>query len=417
MRRKWVIFGLSLLIVIGSFPSFSAEFSQGDSTSVSRKGVILVDDEGDGDYTSIKEALNNSNPGDTIEIYSGIYYEYNITITFPINILGISQEVGEGNDTGKPVIKQPLLLNETYFLMHILYHNVTVRNCNFQGYDTSDRSGIGIYLKGSNYCRILNNDFKDVSIGIEIWNSHFFVIENNSIKNMKYDGIWLEPSSNNNIIRNNTISGVMKNGISINIYGNEEFYNCSIIQNNISHCFQNGIVAKGQGIIINENVISDCQNAGVSSASFDSLIHNHIYDCIKGITVVCNNNVIKENIVVDCDVGMEILCQGAHTMIEDNEIRENTIGMKIDEPDIDMVSITRNNFIQNKIQSIFTAIRLLSSSSIWSYNYWGEELKFPKPLFGFGVILSFHSDIFIGLPVPWVCFDRHPVQEPYDIQV
>jgi hypothetical protein len=42
-------------------------------------GIGQVDDEpGDADFISIKEAVNSSNPGDTIEVYSGIYYEEGI---------------------------------------------------------------------------------------------------------------------------------------------------------------------------------------------------------------------------------------------------------------------------------------------------------------------------------------------------
>jgi len=36
------------------------------------RNIFIVDDEGDGDYTSIMETVNHANPSDTIEIYSGI---------------------------------------------------------------------------------------------------------------------------------------------------------------------------------------------------------------------------------------------------------------------------------------------------------------------------------------------------------
>ena len=68
--------------------------------------MIIVDDEGDGDYISIKEAVNYSKSGDIIKVYSGVYYEEEIVITTEdITLRGIPYELGVGDDLGKPVIK------------------------------------------------------------------------------------------------------------------------------------------------------------------------------------------------------------------------------------------------------------------------------------------------------------------------
>jgi parallel beta-helix repeat protein len=413
MLKKMIMVCIVLSFLVLSYPSLSADI--GKQQSHLGKNVIIVDNEGDGEYTSIKEALNNASPGDIIEIYSGIYYEYDITITIPVTIIGIPHELGEGNDTGKPIIKQPLPMSQTYFLFYILSDFVTVGGCIVQGYNQSDYCGQGIYLKNSDHCFIFNNDFIDMSIGICIWNSHFFVIENNTITNVRYAGICLEPSSNGNIIRNNTISKVVKNGVLIRIYGGQEFYNCSIVNNNISTCYINGIVADGRGIIINENVINYCFNAGIESGCFATITQNHISKCQNGINIICNNNTLTENRIVDCYTGMKILCQGENTLIDNNEIANSSRGMTIDEPDIRMITITRNNFIQNDIPVLYTVVNPLRSNHIWRNNYWGKPMNHPKPLLGFGIIFSFSRDLFIALPVPWVCFDLHPAQEPYDI--
>jgi len=64
--------------------------------------VIIVDDEGDGDYTSIQDAIGNATSGDIIEVYSGIYHEKKILITTEDIILkGIPYELGAGNDLAK----------------------------------------------------------------------------------------------------------------------------------------------------------------------------------------------------------------------------------------------------------------------------------------------------------------------------
>lgn len=77
--RKGLAFGIIILFVLSCFLPLVTGSILEKQNHVSRD-VIIVDDEGDGDYTSIKEAVNNANPGDTIEVYSGTYYEHNITI-------------------------------------------------------------------------------------------------------------------------------------------------------------------------------------------------------------------------------------------------------------------------------------------------------------------------------------------------
>ena len=95
-----------ILLFIGTciIPSATSQFTTSKLTN--GKNIITVDDEpGDADFTSIKEAVNYSSPGDTIEVYSGTYLEQGIHIVNDnITLLGIAHELGEGDDSGKPFI-------------------------------------------------------------------------------------------------------------------------------------------------------------------------------------------------------------------------------------------------------------------------------------------------------------------------
>jgi len=96
-----IILGLSCILptIIG-FPFKSEGQAVGE--------IIIVDDENDGDFVRIKDALNYVNPGDTIEVYSGTYDEHTIIIDKKeITLLGISHELGHGYDTGKPFVNGP----------------------------------------------------------------------------------------------------------------------------------------------------------------------------------------------------------------------------------------------------------------------------------------------------------------------
>ena len=80
--------------------------------NLANENVIVVDDEGDGDFVSIQAAINAAKDGDTIEVYSGIYHE-NLVVNKRVSLIGIPYELGEGNDEGKPVIEGSWSCNKT----------------------------------------------------------------------------------------------------------------------------------------------------------------------------------------------------------------------------------------------------------------------------------------------------------------
>jgi len=95
--RKYLAIGVILFFIGTSIvPSIQSEFPSGQN-------IITVDDEpGDADFTAIPEAVNSSNPGDTIEVYSGTYLEQGIHIvTDNITVLVIFHEIGVCDDRGK----------------------------------------------------------------------------------------------------------------------------------------------------------------------------------------------------------------------------------------------------------------------------------------------------------------------------
>lgn len=106
--KKLLVVGLILLLVGVNIPSIP-------SKPLSAGNIITVDNEGDGDYISIKEAVNNSNSGDIIKVYSGTYLEQKINISIEnITLYGVPYELGIGNDTGRPVINNTVFRAEIF---------------------------------------------------------------------------------------------------------------------------------------------------------------------------------------------------------------------------------------------------------------------------------------------------------------
>ncbi len=110
LLRKSFVVGIVLLFAeVSCIPVFCSEITQPQLLSTSNEvfngsqTTIRVDDEGDGDYTKIQDAIDNASNGDTIMIYSGIYHE-NLLVNKTLILLGIDTELGTGTDTGKPIL-------------------------------------------------------------------------------------------------------------------------------------------------------------------------------------------------------------------------------------------------------------------------------------------------------------------------
>jgi parallel beta-helix repeat protein len=408
--RKYLVVGIILLFIGTSvIPSATSEQTGG-------KKIIMVDDEpGDGEYTSIKEALNHSDPGDIIEVFSGTYTENDIQIFQPISIIGIPHELGAGNDTGKPVIKHLQQGNWSYFIIRIVNtERVSINGCVFIPYNESDIVKV-IDMVSTNYCTLHNNDIYGNSwhgVGFDVWDCNNTAILNNTITNC-VDGILIFHSYNMTIL-NNTITNI-RNGVDVDLPLSRIYYNCSILNNCITNCSDQGISAEGSGITISQNVIKNCSGIGISFSGFSHIIMNRLYNCKSGMDISCEGGNIAGNLVSDCSVGMNIICESNNNTIQNNELRNNSLGMTIHEPGSLRVKVTQNNFIHNLKQVVITAVIPAFSNYIFRGNYWNHSLSHPKPIICYGLLIIFPLGRFIGIPVPWICFDLTPAQHPYEI--
>lgn len=140
--------------------------------------TITVDDEGDGDYTSIGDAVEHASSGDIIEVYSGTYQEQEIIISKQITLEGIPYELGEGSDTGKPVVEN----SRTIFHVEEDYVSIT-------GFHITNSAISGITvghmpsdLKYSDVV-ISDNIISNCRFGIDVWGGENVLISHNEIRN------------------------------------------------------------------------------------------------------------------------------------------------------------------------------------------------------------------------------------------
>jgi nitrous oxidase accessory protein len=252
---------LAVSIIILLFISTAISTSALSAPTPHGRRIITVGDEpGDGNYTSIRDALNNASPGDIIEVYSGTYHEQNLVISQnETTLIGISHEPDQGNATG-----QPFILGDgsatvlTVKASHVIISNFRVEEVNPQSWCK------GIYL-GTGMYSLQNN----------------ITVSNMTIANCA-DGIVVNVDRDINLSRN-TISHCSNDGILIGtFYVNDSNILCA--NNTITDCMTRGIELEGSHMQIMDNVIRGCP-LGLRNyqGESDLISRNTIENCSIGI--------------------------------------------------------------------------------------------------------------------------------------
>ncbi len=250
-------------------------------TPVLAEGVTITVGE-DGGYDTIQEAVNNAEDGDTIQVYSGTYYE-SVLITESLTIVGVG-------DT-KPVITG---ISGTSYIINIdTTSNVILDNLEIDSEDANDfKSGI------------LINNAGMADSPVEIQNS---IVRNIWINSSNGEGAITVKGGSYATIHDCTIESFEKRGVGF-IGSAGEVYDCEIIGDDVDGTsrVQDLIVLwGGSNVEIYDNdlhnalttegfiptwdspavFVSAYNSDGSSLASTANIHDNEIYDCDTGIVV------------------------------------------------------------------------------------------------------------------------------------
>jgi parallel beta-helix repeat protein len=221
------------------------------------------------DYTSIQDAINASNDGDTVFVYNGTYNE-------EININKTLSLIGE--DKSSTIIICSSTQSGTVIIENAMYVNVT-------GFTIiSEVVPIGakyaLLLHSSYNCSVSNNIIHGYDYGgINLDHSSYNKLESNTINGSRWGTnviVWLYSSHNK--IKDNIIVDGMNSSISIGGYIYEE--GCDeneVINNNITQG-NNAIVVSSDNNVIKENDLTNNSNGIVVDGNNNLIYNNNIID-------------------------------------------------------------------------------------------------------------------------------------------
>jgi hypothetical protein len=435
MQRYYNLLRISVLVLIlvgaNFFPCIALKQNRANMIS----NVIIVDNEGDGDYRTIQDAITHASTGDTIQVYSGTYPE-NIIINKQLILEGIAEEYNQGNDIGKPII------NGTDSNMLVTFN---ANNISFSGFS------------------LIGHGRHRYNAGIILYRAHNVNISDNSITNCFYG-----------IISNSTIL----------------FGSCTYSHNNISSCwegmriFGNNITNSTRGITlwgvrhcnVYQNIligINEKDSIGIDVAqNVDVNIYNNdIENFASGIYIPYSDFGSLDFYIYYDTSGLvnvpKILYRDNNTFLNPLSIQLSHLNLAIKTEIMNMMSnqestdqsfsrainIYHNNFIHNTEGAYFRIITIplwlilllipgglmlksLAYPHLYIRNHFNENYWSDNPIINYpyqinGDLISLRPSlllfiIFLYGPIwllfqyqgfPLVAFDFHPLDKPYDIRV
>ncbi|AKB78389.1 hypothetical protein MSHOH_1906 [Methanosarcina horonobensis HB-1 = JCM 15518] len=245
--------------------------------------VITVGSTGGENYTSIQEAINNAQNGDTILVNPGVYKE-NVKVSKEVSIISNSASENQINRT----YVLGAFSNEDVFSVNS--SNVTISGFHISGGPSSgDLHEVGIYLEGVNNCSLVNNALVLNDVGIVLNDSQRNYIKDNLVS-IGYSGIILIDSEENELSDNWLATN--SEGILLNNSVNNSIFNNTASGNEI------GIYLGMSGRnIINSNFISKNDYGIIGKvAEYNTMFNNSLYQ--NGLGIYLNessNNTIYQN--------------------------------------------------------------------------------------------------------------------------
>ncbi|MFH1100894.1 MAG: NosD domain-containing protein [Methanobacteriota archaeon] len=389
------------------------------NNNFSPRTIIIVDDEGDGNYRTIHDAIAAAHIGDIINVYSGSYQEQNLLIQKNISLIGISHEYGTGDDTGKPVVINENRIYSKVFIIE--WNQVTVSGFEItMDREDEDNTTVAILISSSNSVTISNNLIEDHFYGVHLVDSNTCTITNNEILNNRYglvlSGLTTLGSSHNQIL-NNYIHSNKRRGIYFE-KGNDNFMrNNNLTSNKLNfgvsgtlnqhfiHTIDisNFVESKPIRYFVNQHDIQVPTDAGyIGLVNCRNILVQDVttFSNQEGLLLVNTTDSQIIHFTTTYNINGVSLFDSTHNTIRNSTLTENEKGIYLDSSDDNTI---QENMITNNMNGITifgSSNTLVTNNKLISNNYGiignGENNDITGNIFKFNVfdISEFSNNIF-----------------------
>jgi parallel beta-helix repeat protein len=411
---KGLVVGIILLFV-GTCIIPAIAQNTGKPLPTSRGDWLYVGGSGLGNYTRIQDAIDNTTDGDTVYVFPGIYNE-RIRINNSIHLQGADPltTIIDGQNTSNDILTcvgtDAVISGFTIFNCSMSHSCILINhtvNCTLYG-NMIHTGGYGVTVQNAQNINIINNTFLQIRttktgyIAIALNNCIFSTFSQNKISSWDA-GILIKGT--HLLITQNTITNThrgitdMMNSLP---FANKYF----IIDKN--HFNNNKVaifLAGSRDYSITRNEITNSTTVGLYM----------VEEVFAGDNP--ENITIKDNLITYSAQGM-VVENSINMSIEGNHIQHNTLGLSFLYSSF--TSVKRNTFQDNTETVVyqwafFPFSRFNYKVPQFDMNYWDQPRGPPYPIAG---RWGLHKPWFFFNPInifPWVTFDWHPAQEPYDI--
>lgn len=333
--------------------------------------TLIVDISGNGDYTSIKEAIANADITDIVLIRPGIYNEHSIIVSNKIEIVG--------EDLSNTIIN---CSGNNAFTLSSAY--VDIRN--LQIINTKDFAIV--ILPGSIGCTvsncIINTIYKSGAISIR---SSYNSISNCTINGIdtSHEGVKIQAAYN--VVENCDIQD-FANGI-LAIYGtNNKILNCNLLNNEVAIDFR---ISSNNNLVNGCNIYSNLQSMRLWQNSNKNLVYlNNFWKNTLSILDESNNSY---------DDGTQGNYWDQYQGQDSNNDGIGDTPYTISEGKVDRYPII--SMILPDIVTPPANVKHISSKSDNTPSFtWGESL-YSKGIKGYYVKIDNNVEVFIGVNTSW----------------
>jgi parallel beta-helix repeat protein len=287
------------------------------------------------DHPTIQEAIDAAIPGDTIQVWDGVYVE-NIIVNKTVTLIGNSSAttIIDGNQSGNTIYITSDWVNVTGFsITNGSGNGINADSCSnikIEESNISSNTGLGVYFYSSDQGTIKNSEIafnNGGGISLQDWSTDDTMIENCNIYNNSWTGISLEMGVDNTQIIGCNISGHTFYGIYMTNSDNAIIKNTNIWESQIGISLdicnfitldevqlydnsQYGLFSRGNNIMIKDSNISKSNSVGMRiewSSDYD-IINTTIADHITGILTQGARNVrVTNSTIRNCSTDLHLL--------------------------------------------------------------------------------------------------------------